>query len=129
MGDLVVTCPAPFFPDWIAEGDAAGDPYTGEEWGWFTRIRPSIEPGERLYVVACGKLRGYAPVTRVAFSDHHGLWVICRRGGAMAMTIEQPIQGFRGLRRVWWSRDQEQPFPDWRTYGVKPTPRGLEFGR
>ena len=35
MSDLVVTCPKGFFLDWIAEGDAAGEPETGEEWGWF----------------------------------------------------------------------------------------------
>jgi len=36
MVDLVGTCPKGFWEEWIAEGDAAGDPATGEEWGWFT---------------------------------------------------------------------------------------------
>ena len=119
MVDLVVTCPAPFFPEWIAEGDAAGDAYTGEEWSWFMGgRRPPIQAGERLYVVARGKLRGYAPVTRVIFSDHHGLWSVCRRGDAVAVTIPQDVPGFRGYRHVWWQRDQEVPFPDWKTYSV-----------
>ena len=114
MPDLVVTCPKDFWEEWIAEGDAAGDPPTGEEWGWFMRSthRPPIKPGERLYVVAHGKLRGYAPVTRVA--PWESGWAICRQGLAVAVTIAQTIPGFRGYRRVWWNRDEEKPFPEWK---------------
>lgn len=36
----VGTCPKDFWEEWIAEGDAAGDPETGEEWE--TRGRGSI---------------------------------------------------------------------------------------
>jgi len=119
MSDLVVTCPKHFYLDWIAEGDAAGDPYTGEEWGWFTNgARPDIQVGERLYVVAWGKLRGYAPVTRIARTSAgwpRSSWAICRRGGAVAMTIDEPIPGFRGWRRRWWDLQLERPFPDWKT--------------
>jgi len=113
--DLVGTCPKDFYTAWIAEGDAAGDPETGENWHWFTRDRkaPSIQPGDRFYVVAHGKLRGWAPVIRVdAFRD--GSWGIVRRGGAVASTIPQPIPGFRGLRVRWWKREEETPFADWR---------------
>jgi hypothetical protein len=111
--DLVVTCPKGFFLEWIAEGDAVGEPYTGEEWGWFMGgHRPPVEPGDRLYVVAWGRLRGYAPVTRLAATERG--WCICRRGDAVAVTIEQPIPGFRGWRRVWWPREAERPFPEWR---------------
>jgi hypothetical protein len=114
MTDLVVTCPKEFFLDWIAEGDAAGDPYTGEEWGWYIGgYPPPIAAGDRLYVVAWGKLRGYAPVTRLASTGHK--WVICRRGGAVAVTINEQIKGFRGWRRPWWQRADEVPFPDWKT--------------
>lgn len=97
-----------------AEGDAAGDPYTGEEWGWFTRspLARIIQPGDRFYVVAHGKLRGWSPVTRVQWGDGSG--VICRRGDAVACTLPFDIPGFRGLRRVWWNRKQEIPFPNWR---------------
>jgi hypothetical protein len=119
VSDLVGTCPKGEWEEWIAEGDAAGLPESGEEWGWFTATaimdssrwlngRPPISPGERFYVVAHGKLRGYAPVTRVVDG------VICRRGGAVAVTITQPIPGFRGLRRRWWRREDEIPFPDWK---------------
>lgn len=115
MADLVVTCPKGFFLDWIAEGDAAGEPYTGEEWGWFLGgQRPDIAAGDRLYVVAWGKLRGFAPVTRPVVRTETG-WCICRRGDAVALTIDEPIQGFRGWRRRWWGREIEKPFPAWRT--------------
>jgi hypothetical protein len=111
--DLVVTVPKWFWPEWIAEGDAAGEPETGEEWGFHLGgPRPDAGPGDRLYVVAHGRLRGWAPVTRLAATDHG--WAICRRGGAVACTIREPIPGFRGWRRRWWERSAELPFPRWR---------------
>ncbi|MBX3579940.1 MAG: hypothetical protein KF723_22280 [Rhizobiaceae bacterium] len=118
MTDLVGTCPKDFWNEWIAEGDPAGAPYSGEEWGWYTRDRLArrTRPGDRFYVVAHGLLRGYAPVVRVA--DHGDSFIICRRGGAVACTIDTPIPGFRGLRERWWSRESERPFPDWQTAGV-----------
>ncbi len=117
MSDLVVTVPKNLWWEWIAEGDAAGEPETGEEWGFYVgRARPPIGAGERLYIVAWGRLRGYAPVTSVV--DTFGGWCICRRGGAIAATLDVPITGFRGWRRVWWNRDAERPFPDWRAAGV-----------
>ena len=39
---------------------------------------------------------------------------IVRRGGAVAVTIDQPIPGFQGLRKPWWKREDERPFPNWR---------------
>ena len=114
MADLVVTCPKPLWRGWIAEGDAAGDPETGEEWGFFLGgRRPPIEAGDRLYVVSWGKLRGYAPVTRLA--QHGRQWVICRQGGAVAVTVPVSIPGFRGWRYPWWLRSDEIPFPGWKT--------------
>ena len=35
--------------------------------------------------------------------------------GTWACTIDEPISGFRGLRKRWWDRSIERPFPDWRT--------------
>lgn len=126
--DLVVTCAKTFWKEWIAEGDAAGDPPTGEEWGWYmSGRRPPIEVGDRLYVVAWGRLRGWAPVTRLRwsspFTDTHGVrWParghIAREGGAVACTIPEAIPGFRSWRHVWWPREAEIPFPDWKTAGV-----------
>jgi len=110
MADLVGTCPKDYWEEWIAEGDAVGDPETGEEWGWFTNhsLIRRIGPGDRFYVVAHGLLRGYALVTRVTNG------AIGRRGGAVAVTIKEPIPGFRGLRVRWWPREIERPFLDWR---------------
>lgn len=114
MPDLVGTCPKDFWEEWIAEGDAAGDPETGEEWGWYTghRLARDIKPGDRFYVVAHGKLRGYAIVTRVEHPPEG--YVICRKGGAVACTIPESIPGFRGLRIRWWKQEHEIPFPDWK---------------
>jgi hypothetical protein len=111
MADLVGTCPKGFWKEWIAEGDAAGDPETGEKWGWFTQhsLKRMIGVGDRFYVVAHGRLRGYSIVTAI--------WggAIVRKGHAVACTIDQPILGFQGLRRRWWSREIERQFPDWKT--------------
>jgi hypothetical protein len=66
--------------------------------------------------VAHGKVRGYAPVTRLAPpAECGGKWGICRRGGGVAMTIDQPVKGFQGFRKVWWKPEDEKPFPDWKT--------------
>jgi hypothetical protein len=112
MADLVVTVPMNLWRDWIEEGDAAGEPATDEEWGFFVGpSKPPIIPRERLYVVAHGLLRGYAPVTRVAKIGHS--WAIGRRGNAVAVTIPESIKGFRGFRKRWWERDVERPFPMW----------------
>lgn len=116
MPDLVGTCPKGFWLEWIAEGDAAGAPPSGEEWGWWTRDRKAalIRPGDRFYVVAHGRLRGWAPVTRL-HTPGGGDFAICRRGDAIACTIDAPIPGFQGLRQRWWDRALEQEFPEWRT--------------
>lgn len=128
MTDLVVTVPMDLWEDWIDEGDAAGSPETGEEWGFFVgpswRTAPPIGPGDRLYIVAHSLLRGYAPVTRVA--DYEGQWAIGRKGGGVAVTLETMgdrwvVDGFRGWRKRWWERRVEVPFPEWRTDGVMTT--------
>lgn len=118
MPDLVGTCPKDFWQEWIEEGDAAGLPESGEEWGWWTKdsLAASIKPGQRFYVVAHGLLRGWAPVVRVVKKGPS--WVICRKGGAVACTITTPIPGFRGLRTRWWDYEDERPFPDWQTAGL-----------
>jgi hypothetical protein len=68
VADLVVTVPKHFWADWIDEGDAVGEPTSNTEWGFFLGSgKPAIVPGERLYIVAHGLVRGYAPVTRLAF--------------------------------------------------------------
>ena len=111
MVDLVATCPKGFWAEWLAEGDAVGEPESGEEWGWYTAqysMARRIGTGDRFYIVAHGKLRGWAPVTRVQAG------CICRRGNAVACTIDEPVPGFRGLKVRWWDRGEEKPFPNWR---------------
>jgi hypothetical protein len=123
MSDVVVTVPKNLWAMWIAEGDAVGEPATGEEWGFYTGGGvPDIRPGERVYVVAHGQLRGYAPLTRV---NRHPL-ALCRSGGAVACTIAAPIVGFRGWRYRWWDRADEVAFPEWRTAGIAE--KGPLFG-
>lgn len=113
--DLVGTCPKGFWKEWIAEGDAVGTPLSGEEWDWYTShsLITKIEPGDRFYIVAHGRLRGWAPVTRVNRPLMRAGGSICRRGGAVACTLPWPIPGFRGLRVRWWSQEEEIPFPEW----------------
>lgn len=133
MADVVVTCPKAFFREWIEEGDAAleGDgaawarAWSGDaEYGWNmnTRICPTILPGERVYVVAHGRLRGYSPLVEVERNPtrfgQRARFALVRRGGAVAVTIPEPVKGFQGFRYRWWERDVEVPFPDWRTEGV-----------
>lgn len=124
MTDLVGTCPKDFWLEWIAEGDAAGDAPTGEEWGWYTRDSLALQtkPGDRFYVVAHGMLRGWAPVTRLHVAGGDSGFIICRHAGAVACTVPTPIPGFRGLRTRWWDRAAEIEFPDWKSRGL-PEPK------
>ena len=121
MVDLVGTCPMNEWDEWLSEGDCADDLPDHQEYGWYTahHLVGKIHAGDRFYVVAHGKLRGWAPVTRVK-AERNGIsarWsgVILREGGAVACTLLAPVPGFRGLRERWWDRNDEIPFPDWRT--------------
>jgi len=132
MPDVVVTVPKNFeyaglvgIEAWIREGDAAGDPWSGEEWHFYLGgPRPQVKPGDRVYVVCNGKLRGYAPLVRLedyrGYVNENGEYIgggyaLVRHGGAVAVTIDEPIRGFRGFRYRWWKYEQERPFPDWKT--------------
>lgn len=119
--DIVVTVPKDLWINWILEGDAVGEPDSGEEWGYFTSGGiPEISRGERVYIVAHNRLRGYSPLTRLQRRP----LAFGRRGGAVAVTISTPITGFRGWRYRWWEREEEIPFPEWRTTDVPaPGPR------
>ena len=119
MTDLVVTVPKRQWGEWLEEGDCAGTPSTYQEYDFAVGIRkPPIQRGERLYVVAYGKLRGYAPVTGISYNllTRPGIptrYYIRRSDRAVACTITEEIRGFRGWRKVWWSREQEMEFPGW----------------
>jgi hypothetical protein len=118
LSDVVVTVPKGLWLDWIYEGDAVGEKPTGEEWGFFLGgPAPRIEPGERVYIVAHGLLRGYAPLTRVAKTDRG--FALCRKAEAVAVTLAVPFKGFRGWMYRDWAREEERPFPEWAWKGVE----------
>jgi len=119
MPDIVVTVPKDKWGEWIAEGDLAGDSWSGTAYAFSIGPRniPHIGAGERVYVVAHGRLRGYA-LFRSIRPEANG-WGIVRGGEAVAVTIPDPIRGFQGWRYRWWNRDDEVPFPDWKEAGVR----------
>ena len=138
MADVVVTVPKGLWAEWLAEGDLARDDgscatWNGEcEYGFHMRgTRPNIVPGERVYVVAHGHIRGWAPLCAIVdgerFGGAPGSWALLRRGGAAAVTLQatgkpgEPatVRGFQGFRYRWWLRNDEIPFPDWQTRGVQ----------
>lgn len=119
MSDVVVTVPMGLWVEWIAEGDLPGEDQSDYQYHFWLSgfVRPEVRPGDRVYIVAHGKLRGYAPLVR--YEDRCGLWpersCLLRRGGAVAVTIAEPIRGFQGFRYRWWERADEMPFPEWKT--------------
>lgn len=117
MPDVVVTVPMGVWSDWIAEGDLPGDQWSGAT-SYFNLagVLPNIKPGERVYVVAHGRLRGYAPLVHIVADGNR--FALVRQSGAVAVTISDTIKGFRGWRYVWWARSEERPFPEWKTEGV-----------
>ncbi len=116
MTDVVVTVPKRLWAEWLDEGDLPGEVYTGAEY-LFTLggSPPRIAPGERVYVVAHGQLRGYAPLVALEVGTRG--YILVRRGNAVAITIPEPIRGFRGCRYRWWERTCETSFPRWRETG------------
>lgn len=143
MSDVVVTVPKDRWLDWIAEGETPDDPTVecelcgrrltlaeyeahriGEgidwegprpEWAFYLASLPNVRPGDRVYIVAHGRLRGYAPLVRVDTNGVGAAGALIRHGGAVAVTIAEPIRGFQGWRYRWWEYADEVPFPDWRT--------------
>ena len=123
MPDVVATVPKRLWAEWIAEGVLPGEDAGDWEFHFWIPFGslPDIKRGERVYIVAHGRLRGYAPLVRIeelcaiTLADRACL---VRRGRAVAVTIDEPIRGFQGWRYRWWEREQERPFPDWATAGV-----------
>lgn len=132
MTDVVVTVPKRLWEEWLAEGDLPGSTWSGFDSHFLIGSRPKIMPGERVYIVALDKVRGYAPL--VMIEDRCALdtnrMCLLRRGEAVATTVncydvagcayggpEHPaiIRGFQGWRYRWWRLYQEIPFPNWRT--------------
>lgn len=137
MSDVVVTVPKQLWALWIAEGDTPGEPWTGRIYDFYLGgAAPNIRAGERVYIVAQGWLRGYAPLTRIEWqrraplvngqqSMFGGRFALQRQGNAVAVTLAQPVQGFRGWRYRWWEREDERPY-DW-AQGPEPGERLFEM--
>ncbi|HWQ10116.1 MAG TPA: DUF1489 family protein [Holophaga sp.] len=124
MADIVVTVPKGLWSEWLEEGDLAGQPWS-EEAEYHFWIRPDrlpmIAAGERVYIVAHGRLRGFAPLVRIERDCILARTRAClvRRNDAVAVTIPGDVTGFQGWRYRWWNRATEVPFPEW-----KEVPRG-----
>lgn len=118
--DVIVTVPKAMWSAWIDEGDLPGEQVQYRSHFWVPFL-PDIKPGERVYIVAHGRLRGYAPLVGVERSCSLNPRRSClmREGGAVAVTIPEHITGFQGWRERWWNREDEVPFPDWMTPGVR----------
>lgn len=117
--DVVVTVPKGMWNDWLAEGDLPDTPpqFRSHFWiGQHTGL-PDILPGERVYIVAHGQLRGYAPLVGMEKTCklRNSRSCLMREGGAVAVTITMPITGFMGWRYRWWDRAIEIPFPEFKT--------------
>lgn len=131
--DVVVTVPEGKWLAWLAEGDLPGEKQT-EEWALFFgsgRGRPPspptrILPGDRVYIVGAGVVRGYSPLLRIAPTPQG--FALVRGAGAVAVTPYDEltgaplhIRGFQGVRYASWKRETERPFPDFATFGL-PAP-------
>lgn len=115
MSDVVVTVPKQMWSEWIAEGDLPGDDPSGAEYWFFLRGDiPDMEYGDRVYIVAHGKLRGYAPLVAIRADPDSSRFALIRNGNAVACTVDEPITGFRGWKYRWWMREDEKPFHEWR---------------
>ena len=122
--DVVVTVPKRFTWDgapgkkglaaWIAEGDAAGDEWTGDEYTFTMggQNTPTIGPGQRVYIVCENMLRGYAPLIRLERDENE--FHLIRGGGAVAVTLPRFIRGFQGFRYRWWDYKEELRFSGWK---------------
>jgi hypothetical protein len=115
-GDVVVTVPKDRWLQWLAEGDLPGDPpEESASWDFYLSSTPPYTPGARCYVVAWGRLRGYAPMQPPQRVGHKA---IVRSDGAVPCTVPFPIRGFRGAVARSWDRNEEIAFPDWATAGL-----------
>lgn len=126
LRDVVVTVPKTLWVRWIAEGDLPGDPPAESglwDFGVGTVLPREAGPGSRVYVVAFGLLRGYAPLLRVASRDDAPGGAFVRGGGAVACTLldaggaPQAIRGWRYADPL-VDRARLAPFPGWATTGL-----------
>jgi hypothetical protein len=126
--DVCVTVPQARWMEWLGEGDLPDDPPSDYEFHWmFGGPMPDIRPGERVYIVAFGRLRGYAPLvdTENVCALNPRRRCLVREGGAVAVTTRGFIRGFQGWRYRWWERADEIPFPNWKTERVPANLRAM----
>jgi hypothetical protein len=154
MSDVVVTVPKRLWREWLAEGDLPGQEPQYASHFWFGGPIPKIEPGERVYIVAHGRVRGYAPLVAIerCCALDPSRHCLLRAGGAVAVTPRcrrhhgrvwecnrfetgcptedhpLPVQGFRGVLYRWWPREIEMPFLEWMWEGVGETRAPLSQG-
>ena len=133
--DVVVTVPKTLWADWLCEGNLPGEAWDGEASHYFSGGPiPRINPRERVYIVAHGKLRGYAPLVKIDLPAgqpwwwERAAWALLRHNGAVACTIPETIPGFRGYRYRWWTYGRETAFPDWQTAGVASQAKEKRYG-
>jgi hypothetical protein len=129
MSDVVVTVPRRLWSEWLDEGSLPGEPDTGDTFHfWLAGPLPDIQIGSRVYIVAHGRLRGYAPLVAIERRCRLRPSVGClvRRGGAVAVTVLQDgrpaeIRGFRGWKYRWWDYLDEVPYPNWKNDAIGPS--------
>jgi hypothetical protein len=131
--DIVCTVPKHLWAAWKAEGHLPGDeeseddPFLDAMDGYHFWISPQPLPriikGERVYIVSHGRLRGYSPLIAVErrCTIRPSVSCLLRYGHAEAVTIPKSIRGFRGWQYRSWGREEEIPFPMWRTEDVDTT--------
>ena len=121
--DIVVTVPAKLWFSWLCEGDLPGDPLEErEEWAFYTTTPPrSAFPGQRIYVVAHGFLRGYSDLVATKGK------AFIRSGPGVACTLfengaPKPMRGFQGWRYATWEREEVREWEgeEWASYGLEP---------
>ncbi len=117
MADVVVCVPRAKWRDWIGEGVLAGQSST-QRFGFYVRSaeRPPIEPGDRVYVIAWDRLRGYAPL--VELKEEPDGYTFVRTGNAVSCTLPAEVKGFPGWKLRWWQLADEQPFAGWQVDNV-----------
>lgn len=133
--DILINIPPHRWADWLAEGDLAGAVWSGREHMLEILMQPTIEPGERVYIMQGGIVRGWAPLLRMERTYSMGRWMtqIIRGGGAQAVTAmclwpdlclcpilwrgpHPKILTVRVMAYRSWDRIDEWRFPDWQTY-------------
>lgn len=89
MADVVVTVPKDRWATWLAEGDLPGQAAEYESHFMLGGPLPAIQRGERVWIVAYGRVRGFAPLVRVerSCSLDPSRGCLLRAGGAEARTV------------------------------------------